>query len=115
MFDAMTQKFKKIRLVGYIIVILLFTECCTGEMDNTGEKLMEKKTIQEVQKSRTPDLMSIQGVVGTAIGEQDGKPCIVVMVVQKTVDSAKNIPSTLEGFPVVIKEVGEIRSLDEKK
>ena len=76
---------------------------------------MQSKTIQEVLKSHTPDLMSIPGVVGTAIGEQDGKPCIVVMVVQKTADSVKKIPSTLEGFPVVIKEVGEIRSLDEKK
>jgi len=76
---------------------------------------MQSKTIQEVLKSHTPALMSTPGVVGTAIGEHDGKPCIVVMVVQKTADSVKKIPSTLEGFPVVIKEVGEIRSLDEKK
>lgn len=110
----MIREFNKILpVIG--IIVLLFIICCTGKIDNNGEKVMEQRTIQEVLTSHTPDLMSVPGVVGTAIGEQDGKPCIVVMVVQKTNDITKKIPLTLEGFPVVIKEVGEIRSLDEKK
>jgi hypothetical protein len=100
------------------IIIVTISCCiigCAKEKAGREENQMQSKTIQEVLKSHTPDLMSIPGVMGTAIGEQDGKPCIVVMVVQKTADSAKKIPSTLEGFPVVIKKVGEIRMLDEKK
>ena len=100
------------------IIIITISCCiigCTRERVGREENQMQSKTIQEVLTSHTPDLMSVPGVVGTAIGEQDGKPCIVVMVVQKTNDITKKIPLTLEGFPVVIKEVGEIRSLDEKK
>jgi uncharacterized alpha/beta hydrolase family protein len=100
------------------IIIITISCCiigCMKEKVSREERQMQTKTIQEVQTSHTPDLMSIPGVVGTAIGEQDGKPCIVVMVIQKTNDIIKKIPVTLEGFPVVIKEVGEIRSLNEKK
>ena len=100
------------------IIIITISWCiigCAKEKAGLKERQMQLKTIQEVQTSHTPDLMSVPGVVGTAIGEQDGKPCIVVMVVQKTNDITKKIPSTLESFPVVIKEVGEIHSLDEKK
>ncbi len=73
---------------------------------------MPSKTIQEVLKSHTPELMSIPGVVGTALGEQDGELCIKVLVIEKTPELTKKIPSTLEGFPVAIQQTGEIRALE---
>ena len=73
---------------------------------------MTQKTIQEVLKSHTPELMSIPGVVGTALGEQDGELCIKVLVIEKTPELTKKIPSTLEGFPVAIQQTGEIRALE---
>ena len=81
-------------------------------MDNNGEIVMEQKTIQEVLTIHTPDLMSIPGVVGTAQGKKNGKDCVLVLVVKKTPEITKKIPSSLEDFPVIIQETGEIRSLD---
>ncbi len=63
-------------------------------------------------KSHTPELMSIPGVVGTALGKQDGELCIKVLVIEKTPELTKKIPSTLEGFPVAIQQTGEIRALE---
>ena len=73
---------------------------------------MPTKTIEEVLKEHTDEWMSIPGVVGTAIGEYKGKPCIKVLVVKKTKELTEKIPSRVEGFPVVIEETGEIRALE---
>jgi len=77
-----------------------------------GEKKMTAKTIRDVLQEHTDEWMSIPGVVGTAIGEYKGKPCIKVLVVKKTEDLTKKIPAKIEGFPVVIQETGEIRALE---
>ena len=71
--------------------------------------------IQEVFKQHTDRLMAIPGVVGTAIGECDGSPCIKVFVVKKTTDIMNKIPSKLDGFPVAVEETGTIRRLEEKR
>ncbi len=72
---------------------------------------MVGKTIEAVLKQHTDRLLSLPGVVGTAIGECEGKPCIKVLVVKATPELVKSIPSALEGFPVIIEESGEIRAL----
>lgn len=69
-------------------------------------------TIEEALKQHTNRLLSLPGVVGTAIGECQGKPCIKVLVVKKSPELLKKIPSTLEGFPVAVEETGPIRALD---
>ncbi|MGH8004570.1 MAG: hypothetical protein ACRECJ_07590, partial [Limisphaerales bacterium] len=66
-----------------------------------------------VQEEHTPHLMSLPGVVGTAIGESQGKPCIKVYVTQKTAEIEKGVPDSLEGYPVVIEVTGEFKALDE--
>ncbi len=73
---------------------------------------MATKTIEEVLKENADKWMSFPAVVGTAIGEFKGKPCIKILVVKKTEELTQKIPSTLEGFPVVIQQAGEIRALD---
>ena len=55
--------------------------------------------------------MTLPGVVGTAQTEQDGKPCIMVLVVELTETLRVQIPEELEGYPVVISESGEIKAL----
>ena len=97
----------------------LLTISCVGSLEpdgqapviGEGESAMTKRTIEEVQNANTPQWMSIPGVVGTAIGECDGKPCIKVLVINKESVSGK-IPAQAEGYPVVIQETGEIRALD---
>lgn len=77
------------------------------------ETKMPQKTIEQVQEAHTEHLMSIPGVVGTAIGEAGGKPCIKVLVSQKTAEIEKGVPASLEGYPVVIEVTGEFKALDQ--
>ena len=82
-----------------------------GEVEQE-ERLMQEKTIEAVLKEHTDSLMSLPGVVGTALGECSGQPCIKVFVVKKTADLLKQIPSAIEGYEVAVQETGEIRALD---
>ena len=77
------------------------------------ETAMPAKTIKQVQEAHTEHLMSLRGVVGTAIGESEGKPCIKVFVTQKTAEIEKGVPKSLEGYPVVIEITGEFKALDQ--
>ncbi|MGH8003363.1 MAG: hypothetical protein ACRECJ_01385 [Limisphaerales bacterium] len=77
------------------------------------ENRMTAKSIQQVQEEHTDHLMSLPGVVGTAIGESQGKPCIKVYVTQNTAEIEKGVPDSLEGYPVVIEETGEFKALDQ--
>ena len=74
---------------------------------------MPSKPIEKVLEEHTLELMSIDGVVGTAQGLCNGKPCIKVYVIKKTRQLTQRIPTTLEGYPVVIEETGEFRALPE--
>ena len=72
---------------------------------------MGEKTIQDVLKEHTKELMSIHGVVGTAIGSCNNKPCIKVYVFKKTSEIEKKIPAILKGYPIGIEETGEFKSM----
>ena len=88
---------------------------CAGPNDARAPKgnQMPDKPIQQVQEEHTDYLMTLPGVVGTAIGESQGKPCIKVFVSQKTAEIEKGMPASLEGYPVVIEETGEFKALDQ--
>src|SRR5206468_714628 len=100
-----------------LLPILLAIITCGSEVDlqNQEETRMAGMTIQEILKQHTVELMAIPGVVGTAIGECDGSPCIKVFVVKKTTDIMNKIPSKLDGFPIAVEETGTIRRLEEKR
>ncbi len=59
----------------------------------------------------TPALMAISGVVGTAQGEENGKPCVVVYVKKLDARIRREMPSMLDGYPVRIEASGEIGPL----
>jgi len=104
----------KTAFAGIIVIALsVGFHGCGREKIHQGEKAMQQKSIEEVLKTHTPNLMSIPGVIGTAIGEQKGESCIIVLVIEKTSELTGKIPSTIEGFPVIIKQTGEIRALDQ--
>jgi hypothetical protein len=73
---------------------------------------MTGKTIQQVQEEHTDKWMAIPGVVGTGIGQCDGKPCILILTASDTEQVRQKIPSTVEGYPVVVQHIGEVRALD---
>ena len=100
--------------VASVIAIALSCGGPGGEK-NRQEGAMQERSIEVVLTQHTDGLMSLPGVVGTAIGECDGKPCIKVMVVKKSPELLKKIPSTLEGYPVEIDETGEFRALDSQR
>lgn len=74
---------------------------------------MTQKTIEQVQQEHTDAWMAIPGVIGTAIGEHNGKPCILVLTASNTKQARARIPSTVDGYPVVVQYTGEIRALTE--
>jgi hypothetical protein len=75
---------------------------------------MPDKTIQQVQEEHTDEWMAIPGVVGTAIGAPDGTPSILILTASNADRIRTQIPSTMEGYPVVIQHAGEFRALDER-
>ena len=56
--------------------------------------------------------MALPGVIGTAQGLCDGKPCIKVLVVTRTSELLAQVPDALEGYTVEVQETGVIRALD---
>ena len=77
---------------------------------NSRTEIQDERSIQAVLEEKTTALMSISGVVGTAVGEHAGKPCIKVFVARRTPELLEQVPSMLEGYPVAVQEVGEFRS-----
>jgi hypothetical protein len=93
-------------LIGIGIIFLM-----TGIVGCVKERKSQKEIsmpIEEVLKKHTPELMSIPGVVGTGIGMDKDKKCILVLVLKKTPEMKKQIPSVIKGFPVKIEETGQI-------
>jgi hypothetical protein len=54
-------------------------------------------------------LMRTPGVVGVGIGQCSERPCIKVFVVEKTPGLVASVPTTLEGYEVVIEATGDFR------
>ena len=71
---------------------------------------MPQKTIEQVQQEHTEARMAIPGVIGTAIGQSDGKPCILVFTAANTEQVRRKISPTVEGYPVVVQYTGEIHA-----
>lgn len=69
-------------------------------------------SINDVLETHAAELMAIPGVVGTGIGEEKGKPCILVLVRKKDDRLRRQIPTQLDGYPIRIDEVGEVRPVE---
>ena len=89
---------------------------CSHTVPGDPEKgqYMPERTIEQVQEKHTDGWMAIPGVEGTAIGLFEGKPCIKIFTSSKPQQLRANIPSTIEGYPVIIEETGEFRALDQQ-
>ncbi len=86
--------------------------CRDGATDSGQTQRMTGKTIQQVQEEHTAEWMAIPGVVGTAIGQCEDKPCILILTASNTEQVRRKIPATVEGYPVVVQYSGEVRALD---
>jgi hypothetical protein len=72
---------------------------------------MTGKTIEQTQEAHTREWIAIPGVEGTAIGLYEGKPCIKVFSSVKPQKLQGKIPSSVEGYLVIIEETGTFRAL----
>ena len=75
---------------------------------------MSDRTIEQVLRDQTAEWMAIAGVEGTAIGLFNDEPCIKIFSSAKAEDLRAEIPSTVEGYTVIIEEAGVFRALDGK-
>ena len=90
-----------IKLASYAYKILKYKQ---------GKDVL-KKTIKEVLKQHTEQLMALPGVVGTGQGLCNNKPCIKVFVIKIKSELTKKIPKELNGYSVSVEETGEIKAL----
>jgi hypothetical protein len=102
-------------LAVYVVVAVLSIIAVGDEGAQPIEGTMATRAIEEVLRAHTEVLMGFPGVVGTAQGLCDGKPCIKVYVIRKTPDLERQIPDSLEGYPVMIEETGEIKALSKER
>jgi hypothetical protein len=79
----------------------------SGSLDHPGGPRM---SIQQVLELHGKRLLELPGVTGVGIGEQSGKPTIVIMLKNLTPDVKASLPQTLEGHTVFVEESGEIPS-----
>ena len=112
-------------MVRQIVIVLLnvcaiiaagnLTGCFyTGPTELKKGWIMPERTIEQVQEEHTDAWMAIPGVEGTAIGLSEGKPCIKIFTSGKPQQLRDKIPSTVEGYNVIIEETGEFRALDQQ-
>lgn len=97
-------------LICIVSIVAAAGHGCVQPMETTSAN----RPIEEVLKAHTPALMGLAGVVGTAQGLCEDKPCIKIYVVRKTPELARRIPGSLEGYRVVVEETGEIKALPGK-
>ena len=68
--------------------------------------------IERVLEQHADSLMGIDGVVGTAIGERDGAPCLKVFLEGDDPRLHRALPHSLGGYRVVAETTGDLRALD---
>jgi hypothetical protein len=95
-----------------LLLALVFT---AGAVSSGKGEPMSGRTIEEVLKAHTAELMSLPGVVGTAQGLCTNRPCIKVYVGKKAVGPEQKIPAMIEGYPVEIEATGMFRTLPDRE
>ncbi len=72
---------------------------------------MPEKSVTQVIQEHRSSLLTISGILGIGQGGSPHAPHISIHVHSKTSEILALVPSNLEGYPVNIKETGEIEAL----
>jgi hypothetical protein len=73
---------------------------------------MSGRGIEQVMNEHGDEMMAVPGVAGVAVGAlEDGTPCILVLVTERSAALRGKIPATLEGHPVKVVVSGKIRPM----
>jgi hypothetical protein len=73
---------------------------------------VQHSTIADILRRHSERLLTLPGVVGTAEGTCDGRPCVLVLVGHRTSATDMAIPDELEGVPLRIVETGSPEAFD---
>ena len=85
-----------------LVSLALFFACRQNMAQGSSSSPM--RDINVVLAAHDKELLAIPGVVGVYVGTlQDRRtPCLKVMLARKTPDSARKVPRSIEGYPVII-------------
>jgi hypothetical protein len=67
------------------------------------------RDLEAARKKLTREVMGRPGVSGTAVGERNGEPCLLVYVDDR--EAGRSIPEGMDGYPVVVETTGSFRRL----
>jgi hypothetical protein len=67
------------------------------------------RDLETARKALTREVMGRPGVSGTAVGERNGEPCLLVYVSDR--EAGRSIPRDVGGYPVVVETTGSFRRL----
>jgi hypothetical protein len=98
-------------LAFYMALTIGSLSGCTDTQPGTEED-MSDKTIEQVLGEKTGHWLTIDRVVGVAIGMLDDKPCIRILVASEPEQVRRQIPENVEGYPVVIDVTGTLKARD---
>jgi hypothetical protein len=99
--------------VGCLAASLYAVAACAGSGGQgeipglEEESAMADTTIVAAQQALTDSVMSLPGVVGTAIGLCGDTPCIKVYLAREDAELRSQIPETFRGFTVDVEVTGE--------
>ncbi len=98
-----------------IILIMLSTYTLFG-VDAGESPMPDKKEINAAKTIKTrheQKLMAIPGVVSVGIGKNQGSVVITVGVEEFKTGALSTIPKILDGYPVVVQEIGNPKILED--
>jgi hypothetical protein len=97
------------------VLCLMVLAGCQRPMNSTTSP-DSRRDINAVLRDHDKELMAVPGVVGVYVGllEDEKTPCLKVMAARKTAALQRQVPKSLEGYPVVVEETGVIRPMRQK-
>ena len=78
--------------------------------DAGGEASGARDPVVVVLERHAGRLLALPGVVGVAEGESGGRACLVVFVAGVKGEERGQLPSDVEGWPLLVRESGEFRA-----
>lgn len=92
-------------MIAPVLLAGLFVACSGSQRSAT----VPVRSIDLVLAAHTDSLLTLPGVVGTAIALCDGERCIKVLLADSNPDTRAKIPPRLEGYRVIVEVTGAIR------
>jgi hypothetical protein len=68
------------------------------------------RPLADVLRDHSAAMMRLPGVVGTGEGLEGGHPVFLVLVRSRAAAAGAAFPAVIEGYPVRVREVGEVRA-----